>query len=87
VGLDGYHEGPAEPIEAVDEECGELALFDVLEEPPALRSLVQGDGALHAVVGVYLRHFQTVEAAVFLQKLALDLDGLAFAMLLGTHAE
>jgi hypothetical protein len=46
---------------------------------------MQRDGAQHAIVGVDLCHFQTIEAAVFLQELALDLDGLA--LLLGAHAE
>jgi hypothetical protein len=32
VGVDGDQERSAEPIQAVDEERGELALFGVLEE-------------------------------------------------------
>jgi hypothetical protein len=31
VGVDDDQEGPAEPIQAVDEECRELALFGILE--------------------------------------------------------
>jgi hypothetical protein len=87
VGIDNDQEGPAEPIQAVDEERGELALFGILEEPPTFWPLVQRDGARHTVIGVDLHHFQTVEAAVFLQELTLDLDGLAVALLLGAHAE
>jgi hypothetical protein len=37
VGVDNDQESPAEPIEAVDEERGELALFGILEEPPPFR--------------------------------------------------
>ena len=85
MGLDGYQEGPTEPIQTVDEERGELALFGVLEEPPTFWPLMQRDGARYTVISVGLCHFQTVEAAVFLQELALDLDGLAVALLLGAR--
>src|SRR5919107_1577752 len=45
VGVDNDQEGSAEPIQAVDEERGELALFGVLEEPPTFWPLMQRDGA------------------------------------------
>jgi len=48
---------------------------------------VQRDRARDAVVGVGVHHFQPVKAAVLLQELALDLDGLAVALLLRAHAE
>jgi hypothetical protein len=86
MGVDNDQEGSAEPIQAVDEERGKLALLGILEEPPTFWPLVQRDGARHAVVGVDLSHFQTVEAAVFLQELALYLDGFAVALLLGGNA-
>ena len=57
MGVDGDQEGPAQPIQAVDEECGELALLGVLEEPPAFRPLVQRNGARYAVVGLEAKSF------------------------------
>ena len=86
MGVDDDQEGSAEPIQAVDEERGELAPFGILEEPSPFRPLVQRDGARCAVIGVDLRQFQSVEAAVFLQELALYLDGFAVALLLGGDA-
>ena len=40
VGVDGDQERPAEPVQAVDEDRGELARLGVLQEPPAFRPLV-----------------------------------------------
>jgi hypothetical protein len=37
VGVDNDQEGSTKPIQAVDEERGELALFGILEEPPPFR--------------------------------------------------
>ncbi len=49
---------------SVDEERLELALFGVLQEPPALWPLVKRDGARYAVVGVHVRYVQSVEFTV-----------------------
>jgi hypothetical protein len=48
---------------------------------------MQRDGARHAVISVDLRHFQTVEAAVFLQELTLYLDGLAVPLLVAADPQ
>jgi hypothetical protein len=73
VGIHDDQQGSAKPIQAVDEERGELASSCVLEQAPAFWPLVQRDRTRNAVVGVCVCYLIPVEAAELLEEVPLDL--------------
>jgi hypothetical protein len=55
VGVHDDEQRPAQPVESVDKQRPEVALFRILQEPPALRPLVDRDRVRYTVVGVDAR--------------------------------
>lgn len=73
-------------VQYADLEQVELFLFCILQQPLALRALLQWDGAGYSVILVPFHNFQLVEVAVFGRKFYLIFNRPAFCLVLRRDA-
>jgi hypothetical protein len=77
---------PTQSIQLVNQQLIEFFQASVAEQPGALGTSIQRNGALNAVVGIYGVDWQLMKVAVSAGEVALGSNGLPVPLLLSTYA-